>query len=350
MSEIDNFYRRAAALIRRFIRAHPGPFTLSIIGAVLFSAAAVAVPLAVGKVTDDLITPAFNGGVTKDAVIGGMALVIGIGLVRGVSIIGRRYFAAMLEARMQVTLRTEVVDTYLDLPMAYYQANPTGELLAHADADVVGTTTSIKPLPFAIGVVALVIFALISLFMIDWTFALVALILFPALTILNRRYTARVNGPVSEVQERLGAISGIAHESFDGALVVKTLGLEAGETARFAHEAELLRRADLEAGSIRAGYDPVLDALPSLGTLLLFVVGGWRVSTDAVTAGDLVQAALLFSILAFPMRVFGFFLQEMPRAVVSVDRIDAVLAEPHAQAVIGGAPLSLPPGPLGLEL
>ena len=181
-------------------------------------------------------------------------------------------------------------EKYLDVPMSYYHDNPTGELLAHADADVVGTTNSIKPLPFSIGVVVLIVFALISLWLVDWTFAVVALVLFPALALLNRRYTNRVHRPVTLGQERLGKVSTIAHESFDGVLVVKTLGLVESETERFAVQADALREADLEAGRIRAGFDPVLDALPSLGTLLLFVVGGGRISQGAVTPGDLVQA------------------------------------------------------------
>jgi ATP-binding cassette, subfamily B, bacterial len=346
----DSLYRRGARLVGRIFRTHPGPFLLSILGAVMFSAAAVAVPLVVGHITDHLLVPAFDGGVSGRAVLGALAVLIGIGVLRGISIIIRRYFAAMVEARMQVTLRTSVSEKYLDVPLSYYHDNPTGELLAHADADVVGTTNSIKPLPFSIGVVVLIVFALISLWLVDWTFAVVALILFPALALLNRRYTNRVHRPVTLGQERLGTVSTIAHESFDGVLVVKTLGLVDSETERFAVQAEALREADLEAGRIRAGFDPVLDALPNLGTLLLFVIGGWRISQGAVTPGDLVQAALLFSILAFPMRVFGFFLQEMPRAVVSIDRIDHVTDTPDAPRTIGGPPLDLPGGDVGIEL
>jgi ABC-type multidrug transport system fused ATPase/permease subunit len=346
----DSLYRRGARLVGRFFRTHPGPFLVSILGAVMFSAAAVAVPLIVGHITDHLLVPAFNGGVSGGAVLGALAVLVGVGVLRSLSIIVRRYFAAMVEARMQVTLRTSVAEKYLDVPMSYYHEHPTGELLAHADADVVGTTNSIKPLPFSIGVVVLVVFALISLWLIDWTFAVVALVLFPALALLNRWYTNRVHRPVTLGQERLGTVSTIAHESFDGVLVVKTLGLVDAETERFAVEAEALRQADLEAGRIRAGFDPVLDALPALGTLLLFVIGGWRISQGAATAGDLVQAALLFSILAFPMRVFGFFLQEMPRAVVSIDRIDAVTDVPDAPGAIGGDALPLPDGGVGLAL
>jgi ABC-type multidrug transport system fused ATPase/permease subunit len=332
------------------MRTHPGPFAVSLVGAVTFSAAAVGVPLAVGRVTDDVITPAFDGGVSRSAVLGGVAAVIGIGLVRGCSIILRRYFAAMVEARMQRTLRTLVAEKYLRVPMAYYHQNPTGELLAHADADVVGTTTSIKPLPFSIGVVTLAVFALASLVAVDWTFAATALVLFPALTLLNRWYTNRVERPVFRSQQLLGEVSGLAHESFDGALVVKTLGLADAESDRFGLRADELRRTDVEVGRVRASFDPALDALPNLGTLLLFVIGGWRIQQGAVTAGDLVQAALLFSILGFPMRVFGYFLEELPRAVTSIDRIDEVAAAADATPTRGATPVPLPDGPLGLEL
>ena len=351
MAEVDGLYGRGARLIARFWRAHPGPFAVSVLGAIAFSAAAVSVPLIAGRVTDHLITPAFTTGVTGHAVLGGVLLLAGVGLVRGISIIVRRYYAAMLEARMQTTLRESVVEKYLDVPLSYYQEHPTGELLAHADADVLGTTTSIKPLPFSIGVFFLAVFALVSLALIDWTFAVVALILFPALTLLNRTYTARVHGPVTRLQQRLGNVSGVAHESFDGALVVKTLGLAEAEEERFSLAANELRHSALEVGELRARFDPILDALPSLGTLLLFVIGGWRIESGAVTPGDLVNAALLFSILGMPMRVFGFFLQEMPRAVVSVDRIDEVLATPDAPRVVHpGGHAEVPTGALGLAV
>lgn len=351
MTEVDGLYRRGARLVVRFWRTHPGPFFISVVGAALFAAAAVGVPLIVGKVTDRLIAPAFTKGVSGGAVLGGIGLLAGVGIVRGISIIVRRYFAAMLEARMQTTLRTSVVEKYLDVPLSYHHEKPTGELLAHADADVLGTTTSIKPLPFSIGVFALAVFALISLAFVDWTFAAVALVLFPALTLINRAYTSRVHRPVTELQERLGRVSSVAHESFDGALIVKTLGLAKAENERFTLEADALRASALEVGRLRAVFDPVLDALPSIGTLLLFAVGGWRISQGEVTAGDLVNAALLFSVLGMPMRVFGFFLQEMPRAVVSVDRIDQVTAAPDAPGILAGpGDAVVPAGPLGLRV
>ncbi len=98
------------------------------------------------------------------------------------------------------------------------------------------------PLPFSIGVIALAVVSLASLFAADVWFAVVAIVLFPILALLSRYYTNKVNGPAAVVQARLGEVSSIAHESFDGALAVKTLGLESAEDERFAAAAQRLRR------------------------------------------------------------------------------------------------------------
>ena len=159
---------------------------------------------------------------------------------------------------------------------------------------------------------------------------LVGLALFPALALINRAYSRRVEGPAARTQAHLGEVSAVAHESFDGALVVKTLGLEAREVGRLTRAADGLRSARLEVGRLRASFEPGLDALPNLGVVGLLAVGSWRLSTGALSTGELVQAMALFGILTFPMRVIGFLLEEIPRAVVAADRLDGVLATPSA--------------------
>jgi ABC-type multidrug transport system fused ATPase/permease subunit len=142
----------------------------------------------------------------------------------------------------------------------------------------------------------------------------------------------------------------VTHESFEGALVVKTLGLEAREVARLEQAADSLRDARLRVGRLRATFEPGLDALPNLGTVALLAVGAWRISTDTITTGELVQAMALFGILAFPMRVVGFLLEELPRAVVAADRLETVLATDSRPAPPVDAATPLPAGPLAVEV
>ena len=130
--------------------------------------------------------------------------------------------------------------------------------------------------------------------------------------------------------------------------MVKTLGLEVREIERLHGAADRLRRERLVVGRLRASFEPGLDALPNLGTVVVLALGAWRVSNGAVTVGELVQVMTLFGILAFPFRVVGFLLEELPRAVVAHDRVTRVLAAPLRERP--GAPTTLPAGPLEVTL
>ena len=120
-------------------------------------------------------------------------------------------------------------------------------------------------------------------------------------------------------------VSEIAHESFDGAMVVKTLGREVEETDRFRAKAHELRDVNVRAGRIRAVFDPTLASLPSLGVLVVLAVGVSRVSSGATEAGDVVTVAYLLTIVSFPIRAIGWLLGEFPRSVVGYRRAKAVL-------------------------
>jgi ABC-type multidrug transport system fused ATPase/permease subunit len=340
--------RRGAALLARFIRTHPRPFVVALAGAVLFAAMAVAGTVVLGKLTDEVLAPAFEGGVPAGRVWAFVGATFVAALLRSVGVILRRFSAAVTSRRMQVTLRTQITDRYLAAPLSWLREKPTGELLAHADTDVEVAVESINPLPFSIGLLTLIAFASVSLFVADPILALIGLALFPSLFLLNRFYTRRVEEPSAAVQARVGDVSSIAHESFDGVMVVKTLGLERHEVDRLAAAADRLRTERLRVGSLRALFEPMLDALPSFGVIAVLSVGAWRVSEGGMTPGEMVQVIALFNLLAFPMRVVGFRLEELPRSVVAMERIDGVLAAPTVSTP--EHPIALPDGPLSIEL
>jgi ATP-binding cassette subfamily B protein len=347
MEKQRGVFGRGIRLVWRYVRAEPLTYALSLVGATIYAAAAVGTTVVLGRVTNDVILPAFTTGVASDRIRGAAIALLAIGWLRALSIVFRRYFAALTTFRTQASLRRGVTDVYLDVPMAYHRSKPTGELLAHADADIVGATELLNAFPFSVGVIVLIGFAIVSLVRVNLIMTLVAVLLFPTLALVNRLYTKRVEAPARRAQECVGQVSRVAHESFDGALVVKTLGRADQEIERLGESAEQLRQARVGVGRIRAVFEPTIDAIPNIGIIILLLIGSWQVSTGQLNPGDLVQGVALFSLLAFPMRVVGFFLQEMPRAVVSIERVDRVLVTESAPSVEGGA--SLPDGPLAVS-
>ncbi|HYG72027.1 MAG TPA: ABC transporter ATP-binding protein [Actinomycetota bacterium] len=339
-------FRRGARLVVSHLRSNPRPFWIAVVGAFVFAIGSVLVTVALGRVTDRVLRPAFTEeGVSAGAVWLGIGVVMLFTTMRAVGIGVRRYYSGVLGAAVGATLRDRVSDRYRDLSLAYHRAQPTGELLSHMEADVEASIEVLYPIPFSIGALLLVVFALVSLVIADPYLALVGAAMVPALAIMNRTFAKKMQGPARRAQERIGEVSAVAHESIDGALVVKTLGREPAEVARLAAKAEAVRVERTEAGRIRAAFEPALESLPSGASIALLAIGAWRLSTGDVTLGTLVQVVALFDLIAWPLRFIGWILLELPRAVVAHDRIAEVLAE-RSPLERPSEPARLPEGPL----
>jgi ATP-binding cassette subfamily B protein len=310
------------------IRREPWVFAVSTLGAVLFGALTVADAWVLGWAADNVVLPAFETGVTP---VGGLvtvtALFVGVALLRGVAIVARRWGAGIMQYRMQAHDRRAVTRQYLRLPLSWHQRHPTGQLLSNANSDVEAAWAPIAPLPMAVGTVAMMVIAVAQMLLTDLVLAAVGLLVFP-LVILSNLVFQRFQSPLmTRVQALRAELSEIAHESFDGAMVVKSLGREAQETDRFAAKAATLRDTSIRAGQVRAVFDPVLEALPSLGVLAVLLAGVWRVESGAAAPGDVVNVAYLLMVVAFPIRSIGWLLGEFPRSVVGFRRVRAVLGE-----------------------
>ena len=339
--------RRGMRLIMRSVRAHRGPHAVAMVGALGFVIATVAGAWVLGWTTDNVIIA--ENARRSDAVIAAVAVVV-VSLSSGLSVAMRRWFLAMAELRTQRDWRRGLLHHYLDLPMEFHRQRSAGELLAHADADVNTATVVLKPLAFAASVLALVLVTLAALASAHPLLALIATVLFPTLAVISRVYTRAVEAPSAQVQRRVGEVSAVAHESLDGAVVVKTLGREDIEVQRLRSVSERLRDERVRVGRMRGTFEPLIDALPTSGSIVLLLAGSWLVSRGSATPGDLVLAAMLFSLLAMPLLVVGFFLEEMPRSVVSLERVDSVLDLPIPPSSDHLNRQVLPSGPLSLQI
>ncbi|HET6562111.1 MAG TPA: ABC transporter ATP-binding protein [Marmoricola sp.] len=310
------------------VKREPWVFTISTVGAILFGALTVADAWVLGWSADHVVLPAFETGVAATgALVTAGALFVGVAIVRGVSIVARRWGAGIMQYRMQAHDRREVTRQYLRLPLAWHQRHPTGQLLSNANSDVEAAWAPIAPLPMAVGTVAMMVIAVAQMLLTDLVLAAVGLMVFPLVIVSNLVFQRFQSPLMTRVQALRAELSEIAHESFDGALVVKSLGRETEETQRFAAKAYTLRDTTIKAGVVRAVFDPVLEALPSLGVLCVLLVGAYRVQSGGTEPGDVVSIAYLLMVVAFPIRSLGWLLGEFPRSVVGFQRVRAVLGE-----------------------
>jgi len=318
---------RGLGVLGQAIRIEPRRFAAGVLGSCLFGLLIIANAYLVGWVTGSVVVPAFarhRAHTTELAVIA--AVFLGISGLRVASVFGRRLGAGYMQFRLQARYRRAVTRRYLALPPSWHQRHATGSLLSNANSDVEAAFVPIAPLPYAVGTIAMIFGAVVALFLTDWVLALVGLALFPALFGLNLLYSRSMSPRQIKAQQLRAKVSAVAHESFDGALVVKTMGREADESRRFQVFAGELRDALIAVGRLRGLFDPLTDALPNVGALAILLLGAWRYSTGAINVSELVSVAFLFTVLAVPVRAIGWVVAELPRSVAGWERVQAVLA------------------------
>ena len=345
----DTSFTSAARLVRSLIRPHLKPFSVAVFGSLLYAGGTVAGTIILGRAVDDVVLPVFDEGASlADTSMATWAiLIVVVAIVRVAGVGARRYFAGMTAEQVSLRFRRDLSNSYVRLPMEFHRERHPGDLLAHIDADTEKVTEVLHPLPFALAALFMVIFAAMSVVVVDLQLALIGFVVFPILIGMNRLYSKRVEVAATAQQHAVGQVTSVAHESFDGALVVKLLGRESHESQRFEHEAEILRTHRARVGDLRALFESGLDALPSLGIVGVMIAGGWRVNAGAITVGELVQVAALFSVLGFPVRVFGYFLENVAPSFAGRRRLATVLdvAFPAPRAN-----LKVPDGPLNLSV
>src|SRR6266545_4830241 len=280
---------RGLIVMWRQVRLRPVPFAIAVAGAMVYAVGIVGQSWVLGQVVDRVVAPRFDSGHFRTgAAIAAACAIVGVGILRTAGIICRRVAASIAGARASAILRERLAEQYHWLPLRYHHRHSAGELLSHAEGDVHAASEVMHPLPFATGVVTLLVLAA------TWL-------------VLTDPYLAAVG------------------------LTVMPLGAERSEGDRFAVGAEQLREARVVTARTRATFDAILDTVPGLATMVLLVLGAWRIQNGQLTAGTLVALVNLFALMAWPLRVITYVLGDMP---------------PPPPA--GGQPL--PSGPLGLEV
>ncbi|MER7134027.1 ABC transporter transmembrane domain-containing protein, partial [Streptosporangium saharense] len=118
------------------IRAERGVFAVAVLSSAVYGVMTVASAWALGWATQNLVLPSLSEGrIATGALTATVLLILGVALLKALGVAGRRYFAGVMQYRMQARSRREVTRQYLKLPLAWHHRHPTGQLLSNASAD-----------------------------------------------------------------------------------------------------------------------------------------------------------------------------------------------------------------------
>jgi ATP-binding cassette, subfamily B, multidrug efflux pump len=284
-------------------------------------------------------------GVTRGKLAHYALLLLGLAVAGGVFRFLMRRIIIGISRLVEYDLRNEFFRHLERFPVAFFQANRTGDLMSRATNDLNAVRMMIGPsVMYSASTLLTFIIAITMMLTIDPWLTLVALVPLPFVSICVKVFGSAIHRRFEAIQAQLSDISAIVQEALSGVRVVRAYGQESAELERFrrANEEYIHRNRGLIA--LQGMFFPSMTLFLGLGALLVLWQGSREVIEGRISVGGLVAFNAYLVMLAWPMIAFGWVTNMLQRGLASWKRMLEVLDEQPAIANAVGVSVGLPAG------
>ncbi len=262
-------------------------------------------------------------------------LVVGLGVLRGISAFFGRYFGERLSHYVAYDIRNQIYDKVQRQSFTYHDSAQVGTIITRAISDVneiqryfnFGLMDGLNVLLLMIGVVSIMLATSPAL-------AVASFVPLVPLALFSNRFVMRVHPRWKQVMDRMQALSNHIQENALGAEVVRVFARESYEIERF--HAENKRLYDEQLDFIRQWitFLPASAFLAAMSTALVLLFGGYLEARGManITVGLVVTFNAYVLLLAQPLRFVGFIILLTTQAVASGERVFQILD--HEELVV----------------
>lgn len=330
-----------ARLLARLL-SYARPYTKAIVLAagllVATSVLTLLPPELVKDAIDNHITPALHA--EPDVVDGHLSAVyetaawlIGILAASAVVVFLQQVLMAYTGQSIMYDLRRDVFGRLQDLPLAYYDRNPTGRLVTRVTNDI-----SVMNEAFASVVVymcrdlCVMVGILIRLGMMNSRLTPLMLVSVPLVAVVaflfrpvSRRYWRKV-------REALARLNSFLHESVSGVHVIKMFHRESRRCEEFADINEANCRARIGVIRVDSLFNATIMVIAAVPVSLLLWRGGLHMLAGDLTQGEFYVYLIYLGLFYRPISAVAEKFLLLQSAMAAGERVFQVIDEPHAVA------------------
>ena len=317
---------RVREIVRRFwpdLRPYRGWIAVSVLLAMLLPAVATVEIWLFKLVIDDVVVP---GDLTPLIWIG--LAYLGLLIAGALLSFADDYLAAWVGGRFILNLRTRVFDHVQRLSGGDLDRRRSGDLVTRMTGDVAAIeTVALSGITEALSSVFRILFFAGALLYLDWTLAIVALVMAPLFWLVARGFSRLVKGAAREKRRRSGSLSAVTEEGLANAALVQAYNRTDAETARFHREGRGIMEAELASTRIRALFTPLIDMLELIAALAVIGLGTWAVTEGRLTIGGLMVFLAYLTQLMSPVRGLSSLSNSIFSAAAGAERVVELLDE-----------------------
>ncbi len=344
-----------------YAKPHWKLITLSLLLMVVATTIGLGQPLLLGILIDDVLNvgavASMSVGtsfdllallpVAADDPVAALAWLVGLLIAMNITVSGlsglRSYIMARIGQRVTYGLRNEVYTHLHALSLSYYNKNETGRIMASVTQDVGRLQDFISDgLQEAIRDVLTLVIICIILFALNPGLAALVLLPTPLLVWATMRFGRKLHAIYRPLWRRWASLSALLADTIPGVRVVKAFAQEQREVGKFEGRSLNLLQGELRVAWMRSLFGPVMAFITSVGTIIIWWVGGRDILAGELTLGAFVAFTSYMYRFYGPVESLCRLNHRFQRAATSAERVFDVL-DTHPEVIDQPGAMLMPP-------
>ena len=224
-------------------------------------------------------------------------------LVRGSANFLSRVAFQWVGGKVVLDLRNLMFDRLLILPTAYFDSQPTGNLVTRItyDASLV-TTAATRVLTVLVRDSIAVLGLFLYMLWLNWRFTLIVSVMLPVMAGFVAFISGRMRRASRNIQRTMGEMAHAVEETVRGHKIVKVYGGEAYERRRFRKIANWVRRHRFKLKVADATSVPVVEFMGAVMIAILIYAGTGQAGMEPLSVGEFVSYFAAMGLLFAPIK------------------------------------------------
>ncbi len=280
------------------------------------------VPFLVGRAVDDLSSGVTWGKLTRYALT-----ILAVSAVSGLFLFWQRSILINMSRDVEYDLRRDFYAHLQKLPLSFFQAHRTGDLMARATNDLAAVRQLAGPMiMYTLQTVFVVILALPLMLRVSLRLTLLLFVTMPLVSLTVKFFGQQVHIRFEKIQDFFAQISARAQENFTGVRVVRAYAQEDAEIAVFEQLNREYAERNLNLVRLDAVMRPLMQFLIGLGFVLILWYGGTLAVRGQISVGQFTEFNLYLTRLIWPLIALGYVVNLYQRGTASLKRMNAIFA------------------------
>ena len=257
-----------------------------------------------------------------------LALVL-LFILRGIGDFMQTYCPGFVGRKIVKTLRGEIFDRYVNLPIAYFDQNASGQLLSKLtyNTEQVATATTDSVTVFIRD--SLTILGLVGyLLFMNWRLTLFSLIVGPLVAVLIRRINLLFRRYSKRIQSSMGDVTRVAKEAIEAPRVIRVFNAQGYEKEMFEKVIEHNRRSHMKLMRTKGLSNPVVQVIAAIGLAGVLYVATLDAMNGKMTVGSFTSFIAALMLITAPLRRLVNVAGPLQQGIAAAQSIFEVLDTP----------------------